>query len=209
MMVGAITGEESEPGFTVEVVVRFRDLDARGHVNNAVYLTYFEIARLAMWTKLTGSLNLQDREMIVAEITCTYKSPALFNELLAVTVVPVAIRRTSFILRYRIVERTSGRLIATGRGARRLRLLHQPADARLARATRGTRSTGGSSAWSRRGVKHGARNKPGHGTPHSPFRALPRQRPRRDPQNSRRRGATAPTPRRPHRRFPSIRAAST
>lgn len=116
-MVGATADDGREPGFTVEVEVRFRDLDARGHVNNAVYLTYFEIARLAMWTKLTGSLNLQDREMIVAEITCTYKSPALFNELLAITVVPVAIRRTSFILRYRIIERTSGRLIATGRGA--------------------------------------------------------------------------------------------
>jgi acyl-CoA thioester hydrolase len=107
----------NEPGFTVEVVVRFRDLDARGHVNNAVYLTYFEIARLAMWTKLTGSLNLQDREMIVAEITCTYKSPALYNETLAVTILPVAIRRSSFFLRYRIVERISGRLVATGRGA--------------------------------------------------------------------------------------------
>jgi acyl-CoA thioester hydrolase len=112
----AITGA-GEPGFTVEVAVRFRDLDARGHVNNAVYLTYFEIARLAMWTKLTGTLDLQEREMIVAEITCTYKSPALYNELLAVNIVPVAIRRSSFILRYRITERASGRLIATGRGA--------------------------------------------------------------------------------------------
>jgi acyl-CoA thioester hydrolase len=115
--VDAAPGEDKEPGFTVEVAVRFRDLDARGHVNNAVYLTYFEIARLAMWTELTGSLNLQEREMIVAEITCTYKSPALFNELLDITVIPVAIRRSSFILRYRITERTSGRLIATGRGA--------------------------------------------------------------------------------------------
>ena len=109
-------GAESEPGFDVEIAVRFRDLDARGHVNNAVYLTYFEIARLAMWTELTGSIDLQEREMIVAEITCTYKSPALYNEHLVVTITPVAIRRTSFILRYRIVERTSGRLIAIGRG---------------------------------------------------------------------------------------------
>ncbi|MBK6404207.1 MAG: thioesterase family protein [Holophagales bacterium] len=33
----------------VGVEVRFRDLDAMGHVNNAVYLTYFEQARLAFW----------------------------------------------------------------------------------------------------------------------------------------------------------------
>lgn len=111
------TNGEREPGFSVEIAVRFRDLDVRGHVNNAVYLTYFEIARLAMWTKLTGTTNLQEREMIVAEITCTYKSPALYNETLTVTIIPAAIRRTSFILHYRIVEQTSGRLIATGRGA--------------------------------------------------------------------------------------------
>ena len=77
--------------FKVDVQVRFRDLDARGHVNNAVYLTYFEIARLALWAEVSGSLRLEDREMIVAEITCTYKSPALFNELLEVWVAPVAI----------------------------------------------------------------------------------------------------------------------
>jgi acyl-CoA thioester hydrolase len=114
--VSEVAGGDNEPGFTVEIAVRFRDLDARGHVNNAVYLTYFEIARLAMWTELTGSLTLQEREMIVAEITCTYKSPALFNEMLTVKIVPTAIRRTSFILSYRIVEHTSGRLVATGRG---------------------------------------------------------------------------------------------
>ncbi len=32
--------------------VRFRDLDSLGHVNNAVYLTYFEIARIGYWRKL-------------------------------------------------------------------------------------------------------------------------------------------------------------
>jgi acyl-CoA thioester hydrolase len=32
--------------FSTHIEVRFRDLDALGHVNNAVYLTYFEIARL-------------------------------------------------------------------------------------------------------------------------------------------------------------------
>jgi acyl-CoA thioester hydrolase len=30
----------------VPIEVRFRDLDAMGHVNNAVYFTYFEHARL-------------------------------------------------------------------------------------------------------------------------------------------------------------------
>ena len=102
-------------GFVTDLRVRFRDLDARGHVNNAVYLTYFETARMMMWSEMTGTVELQGREMIVAEITCTYKSPALFNEVLDIRVTPAAIRRSSFIIHYRITERTSGRLIVTGR----------------------------------------------------------------------------------------------
>ena len=32
------------------VEVRFRDCDPMGHVNNAVYLTYLELARFAYWS---------------------------------------------------------------------------------------------------------------------------------------------------------------
>ena len=39
--------------------VRFRDLDALGHVNNAVYLTYFEAARMAYWMHVNGRADLR------------------------------------------------------------------------------------------------------------------------------------------------------
>ena len=39
---------------TVEIDVRFADTDAMGHVNNAVYLTYCEMARIRYWTDVTG-----------------------------------------------------------------------------------------------------------------------------------------------------------
>ncbi|MGL5003554.1 MAG: acyl-CoA thioesterase, partial [Casimicrobium sp.] len=38
--------------FSIPMVVRFGDLDALAHVNNAVYLTYIEAARLAYCLKL-------------------------------------------------------------------------------------------------------------------------------------------------------------
>ena len=40
------------------VEVRFRDLDALGHVNNAVFLTYLESARIGYWLELTGRTGL-------------------------------------------------------------------------------------------------------------------------------------------------------
>ncbi|HEY8597215.1 MAG TPA: acyl-CoA thioesterase [Thermomicrobiales bacterium] len=101
--------------FKVEVQVRFRDLDAMNHVNNAVYMTYFEIARLAFWAEIADVHDAQARGLILAEQTCTYRSPARHNEVLDVWLKPVAMRRSSFVYHYRITERQSGRLIATGR----------------------------------------------------------------------------------------------
>lgn len=101
--------------FHVPVQVRFRDLDAMNHVNNAVYMTYFEIARLAFWAAVTGEDDVRARGLILAEQSCTYRSPARYNEQLRVWIRPTAMRRSSFVYRYRIDERDSGRLIATGR----------------------------------------------------------------------------------------------
>ena len=40
--------------FSHRLEVRFRDCDAMGHTNNAVYLTYLEQARFAHWRSLWG-----------------------------------------------------------------------------------------------------------------------------------------------------------
>ncbi len=45
----------------VPIQIRWRDLDALGHVNNAVYLTYFELARLAYIRALLGEGAQIDR----------------------------------------------------------------------------------------------------------------------------------------------------
>ncbi|HYN07156.1 MAG TPA: thioesterase family protein [Vicinamibacterales bacterium] len=43
-----------EPLLRHRLVVRFRDCDPLGHVNNAVYLTYLEQARIILWKKQVG-----------------------------------------------------------------------------------------------------------------------------------------------------------
>ena len=42
------------------VVTRYSDYDSKGHVNNAVYLTYFEAAKHALWTTATQRLEATD-----------------------------------------------------------------------------------------------------------------------------------------------------
>ena len=101
----------------VPIVVRFRDLDAMGHVNNAVYLTYFETARVAYHQRLTGrpTLDFRDFDFILGEVTCRYRSPAYLGETLLVGIRVASVGHKSFVFEYEMRDQASGRLVAEGR----------------------------------------------------------------------------------------------
>lgn len=110
----------------VPVEVRFRDLDAMGHVNNAVYLTYFEQARLAFWLAVhpggaPGEAVAPERiGFVVARAECDYASPVRLGERLLVGCRAGDFGTTSFAFDYRVVAAGSSvdaevRLVASGR----------------------------------------------------------------------------------------------
>ena len=101
--------------FVFRVEVRFRDLDALGHVNNAVFLTYMESARIAYWMKVTGRTDLRTLDMILARTEIDYRSPVSYGEGLEVGVRCLSMRRSSFVLEFAIWERSSSRLVAEAR----------------------------------------------------------------------------------------------
>jgi acyl-CoA thioester hydrolase len=103
-----------------EMDVRFADTDAMGHVNNAVYLTYCESARIAYWTDVTGEpvrLGTEGAEsLILAEATITYRAPAFHGETITVETRATRIGRSSFTLEHRLTARVGdgpSRLVAT------------------------------------------------------------------------------------------------
>jgi len=100
--------------FSTHIEVRFRDLDALGHVNNAVYLTYFEIARLHYWKKLFGNDAFHRHSFVVVRAECNYRSPAHSGEVLHVFAKVSEMKRSSFIFEYEIVEAQTGRIVADG-----------------------------------------------------------------------------------------------
>ena len=85
--------------FVHREVVRFRDLDSVGHVNNAVYLTYLEEGRIAFLSQAAGEDPLG---MIVARIEIDFRSPAELSETIEVTVTPGRVGNTSFVLDHEI-----------------------------------------------------------------------------------------------------------
>jgi acyl-CoA thioester hydrolase len=94
--------------------VRFRDCDAMGHVNHAVYFTYLEQCRLTFWRELTGTPSPHTR-VIVARAECDYRAPAHFGDELDVRLNVAEIGRSSFTLVYEIVQAGSDRLVASGK----------------------------------------------------------------------------------------------
>ena len=56
--------------FKYNVSTRFRDLDPFNHVNNSVFLTYFEDARRFFFER--WNINLNDKSLIVASIKIDY-----------------------------------------------------------------------------------------------------------------------------------------
>jgi acyl-CoA thioester hydrolase len=101
--------------FTIRFSVRFRDIDAIGHVNNAVYFTYMESARTEYWMKLFEVKDLRDVQFIVARAECDFKVAARFGDELEVSIWTSSIGNTSFVWDYEIRNAISNQLVASGK----------------------------------------------------------------------------------------------
>jgi acyl-CoA thioester hydrolase len=97
--------------FVHEQEVVFRDLDAFGHVNNGVYLTYIENARLGYAREVLGIERLDGLLMIVASVKIDFRSRANLGDMLEVGARTTRVGTKSFDLEHEIRAR-DGRLVA-------------------------------------------------------------------------------------------------
>src|SRR5687767_5625439 len=105
------------------IEVRFVDTDAFGHVNNAMFLSYFEAARAGYYARvthtpfMTGAHGL-DHTFVIAEARIAYRSPVLFGEPLLAGVRFAWVGGSSFAFEYRIRAEKSAvgeaRVVADG-----------------------------------------------------------------------------------------------
>lgn len=101
--------------FSTALEVRWRDVDALNHVNNAVYFNYLEQARLHYMRELgLAPAEPTAGGVILAEASCRYKSPLRLGEQVTIRGRVSELRRSSFVFEYRI-EGEDGRLAATAR----------------------------------------------------------------------------------------------
>jgi len=108
------------PLLTHRIAVRFRDCDALGHVNNAVYLTYLEQARFVLWR---AQIDMVDRVatgprgegIILARAEVDFRAQARYGDELDVRIALAGFGTSSFRYEYEIVSVPAGRLIASAK----------------------------------------------------------------------------------------------
>ena len=94
-----------------DIEVRFRDTDAMGHVNNAVYLTYLEVARQNYWKRFTQERDYAHVPFIVARVGIDFRSPLRVDDVARVELRTSWVSRNSFGMQYVIRERESERVV--------------------------------------------------------------------------------------------------
>ena len=104
-----------EYSFKLPIKARFRDSDMLGHINNAVYLTYFESGRVEYWTVLTGNSSLEDLPFILARTEIDFLAEARAGEDFTLGVRAVRFGNKSFDLEYLLVRDVDGKPVAQGR----------------------------------------------------------------------------------------------
>lgn len=98
--------------FTTELPVRFRDIDAMGHVNNAVYATYLEQARTEYYREVLD-VTLDEIDSVLASLSLEFDRPITLSEERVTVAVDVPELGTSSIpMEYTI--RTDAGVAATG-----------------------------------------------------------------------------------------------
>jgi len=100
----------SEP-ITTAVSVRFSDLDAAGIVNNAVYATYLEEARVGFLLERLDLNSIEELPVVVASQSLQYERPITEMTTVTVSVECPTVGESSFTLAY---ELRVDDLVATG-----------------------------------------------------------------------------------------------
>ncbi len=88
------------------IEVRFRDVDAFGHVNNAVFLSYVEQARILYLREVLDTTvtlrSVEELPMILGRLEIDFRAPIFFGETVEVETHVDWIGRSSFAMSHRL-----------------------------------------------------------------------------------------------------------
>lgn len=90
--------------YQCELPVRWGDMDAYGHVNNAVYIRYLEEARVQMLVKMGANLDGSGIDPVVINVGCTFLKPVVYPATLRIDCFVKDPGRSSFMTTYQLFD---------------------------------------------------------------------------------------------------------
>jgi acyl-CoA thioester hydrolase len=103
---------------TIRQAVAWGELDALGHVNHTVYLRWFENVRFAWFERVGISALMRESKgntgPILARVTCDYKLPVGFPDVILASVRCVELGRSSVTLHNAIWSEQHQAVVAEG-----------------------------------------------------------------------------------------------
>ena len=100
--------------YTLAIQAALRDTDALGHVNNAVYVNWFEEVRTSYVCARRGFRDMAQVDFILASTTIHFRSPVYMLETIDMRCAPVRLGTSSWDLAYEGRAREDGRLVVDG-----------------------------------------------------------------------------------------------
>lgn len=92
-----------------DLQIRFSDVDVLGHVNNTVYMTFYDTGKAHYFTDILGrAVDWKHVECVIANIDCAFLAPIFFGEEIEVLTRCQAIGEKSFRLLQVIREKRNG-----------------------------------------------------------------------------------------------------
>lgn len=85
-----------------------------GHLNNAVFLTYLEQARIRWWEPQLQGRPWQEHGFLIARTEINYRKPVLFHDVIRVELAVSQIGTSSFTLGFKLFRAKDGDLMAEG-----------------------------------------------------------------------------------------------
>ena len=98
--------------FSHALEVQFRDLDALNHVNNAVMVSYLEVARWQWWRAYLAGRPFEEEGFLIARVEVDYRQPILITDEVRIEVRCTRVGTTSFDLGYRVLRASDGATFA-------------------------------------------------------------------------------------------------
>lgn len=91
-----------------DVQIRFNDIDILGHLNNTVYLSFYDTGKAWFFEHIMrneGGMDWRRVESVIANVDCAYAAPIFFGEQIQVLTRCMALHDKSFRIQQVLVEK--------------------------------------------------------------------------------------------------------